>query len=190
MTTMATLSQMQRKVEKVHPVLIAIAVLGVALAAYFIYLGIRFYDARGEIDAYESRIRQITAARGVSSAQSTAEESYVVQQAKLDATQALFSYTDTDALVKIILSTAEESGVNVKRVNVPISDSMKLPPVTYVVQPLAVVLEATAPQAYDFLQRLSQHVPVMEVTNVSLSGEEGTVQIRLQFYLAPVVEGQ
>lgn len=191
MTTMTTLKQLRDVVARLDPWLVAIVAVGAVVALYYGFLGARYYQTSSHIAALQDQIQQLTSSvRSGGKVQGAAEADFAVGAAQMDQTRALFSYQQTDDLVNIVLSAAEAAGVTVRNVNVPVPEVVKEAPVTYTLQPVALAVAGPPPSIYRFLQDLEQRAPVVKVASVSLSGEDGAAQVRLQFYLSPVIQDQ
>ena len=161
-----------------------------ALLAYYSTLGLRYMNASGDVSSFKAEISDLAAK--LKSTSPNVDALTVEQQAlqaKLQDVQEGFMLSESDALIGIISTTAQETGVSLGRVTTSLLGSQERNGILFSTLPISVTLEGNTVDIYRFLSLLQQKVPVAQIADIALTNLEGdpTAQVQLLFFLSPEV---
>lgn len=183
-----SLVELKRHLSRIKPWIAVALLLAVFLAGYYFVLGTRYLSASGEVASIEEQIRQQrrTLRQKLPDEQTLKAERASGEQ-RLTELRALFTYQETGVLMGILTDTAEETFVNLERIDLVDSRTETLEGVQYRAVPVAATVQGDILDIYEFLSLLQRKVPVANISNIRLSDFEGSpkAQLQLLFYLLP-----
>lgn len=176
---------------------IAIAVLvAVALAGYYLFLGVRFGLAFQQAASSAGRIQGKSPGNLVLADNQVLELSLAAEGQKLEESRAWYSLSQRNDLMAQLSAVAGESRVELISVTGvdPVEETRGT--VQYLVQPMTANIQGDDPEdIYRFISLLSGATPVATVSSVSMSGLGGlegsaTAQVRFLFFFLPEVASE
>ncbi len=109
------------------------------------------------------------------------------QEQRLEKMQSSYFQSSVGNIMKTVSTTARKTNVELSSLSG--GDPIYEPVwgLEYEVQGLTVTAEAPTQDLYQFIERLSNSMPVMEVAAITIGnpGEKATAQMQLAFYLSP-----
>ncbi|MFQ5934315.1 MAG: hypothetical protein ACE5KI_06705 [Dehalococcoidia bacterium] len=187
----AALAELKRYSSRIKPWIAVALLLAVAIVGYYSFLGLRYFNASGEVNSLNSEIGQLTSSlRRLSLDAEALQHDIETQEQPSETVRSLFSYLESYDLVGILSATAQESAVTLGRVDVGDGNLETQGEVQYLTQPMTAVLQGNISDIYRFLPLLQQKVPGTRVVRISISGFEGSssAQVEILFYLLPEEE--
>lgn len=170
------------------PWVLVATVLAVFLAAYYGFLGVRFWSASREAAASASEIARISNAARRGSTREGAEfvEPRTVEQ-RLEELQRLYQHPVTDDLLTTIATVAGERSVAVTSMAVGEARTVTEVGIQYQVQPMTLTVLGRTADIQGFLTGLHSRAPVTTVVGARLTGLDSSpsAQLNLLFYLDP-----
>ncbi len=116
-----------------------------------------------------------------------AETKRVRQELRLKNMQSSYFNSSVGNIMNTVSATARNTNVELSSLSAgdPIYEAVG--GLEYKVQGLTVNVEAPTQNLYQFIDRLSTSLPVMEITEIALGnpGEKATAQVQMAFYLSP-----
>ena len=185
-----SLAELQQVLSKVKPWVWVAAILAVALLAYYSTLGLRYMNASGDVSSFKAEISDLAGKlKGTSPNVDALTAEQQALQAKLQDVQEGFTLSESDALIGIVSTTAQETGVSLGRVATAPLGSQERNGILFSTLPISATLEGQTVNIYRFLSLLQQKVPVVQVADIALTNLEGdpTAQVELLFFLSPEV---
>ena len=185
-----SLTELQQVLSKVKPWVWVAAILAVALLAYYSMLGFRYVNASGEVSTFKAEISDLAPKiKGTSPSVDALTAEQQTLQAKLQDVQEGFMISESDALIGIISTTAQETDVSLGRIATSPLSSQGENGILFTTLPISATLEGSTVDIYRFLSLLQQKVPPAQIADIKLTNLEGnpTAQVELLFFLSPEV---
>ena len=115
------------------------------------------------------------------------EEQPAQEQRTIEELDSLFSHRSTENLMTTVAATAVEASVELTAINPGPSQIKVLGVLQYQVQPISISLGGATTDLFRFLTLLQENIPVISVSDLTISGLSGTplAQMQLLFYLSP-----
>ena len=181
-------SQLAQRFARVKPWIALAAAISLALLAYYLVQGFRYWQALGDTSSMSQELRSLD--RKIDSLPQTPTGGSVdleVQQAKVQALENIFNYSMTDDLLMVVSAAARESGLELRSIR---SDSPRKEVrdgLEYEVRPVGIVTVGPTANLSQFLSMLQQKIPMATAPKVRIAGLDHlpTAQVQLNFYLSP-----
>ena len=168
-------------------------ILGVLLFGYYILLGMRYFNASNQIESSNSEISDLRVGlRRVPPKEEELKAEVESFKQELEVTYGLFKLLESDDLVTILTTTAQETSVNLQKVVSADTAPKILGEIQYSTQPMVLTLQGKTVDIYGFLSLLQRKIPVVQVIDITLTGLEAlpTAQVQLLFYFAPKIKSE
>lgn len=109
------------------------------------------------------------------------------QEQRLKDMQSSYFQSSVGNIMKTVSATARKTNVELSSLSAGDPIYEPVGGLEYEVQGLTVTAEAPTQDLYQFIERLSNSMPVMEVAAITIGnpGEKATAQMQLAFYLSP-----
>ena len=117
----------------------------------------------------------------------TTETNRERQERRLEDMQSSYFRSSVGNIMKTVSATARNTNVELSSLSGGDPIYEPVGGLEYEVQGLTVTAEAPTQNLYQFIERLSNSLPVMEVAAITIGnpGEKATAQMQLAFYLSP-----
>ena len=182
------LAELKQRLPRVKPWIAVAVILAVTLAGYYFVLGTRYLKASGEVISIEEQIRLQTR---ILRQQIPDEVALKAERAsgehRLKELRTLFTYSETGVLMGILSDTADDALVGMDRIELVDTRMETLGGIQYQTVPVTTTVRGDTLDIYQFLSLLQQKVPGASVSDITLSGLDGSpkAQLQLLFYLLP-----
>lgn len=165
---------------------------GVCLAvllSLYTFQGVQYWNAWQDARTMNAEIDRISLKldRPVPDA-TVAAHQLDAHQSRLDYLKSLYHYPDAARLAGIVSNASWDAGVDLPSISAADPTFRDMDGMTYRVQILSVNARGELHNIYRFLAEVQQTVPVVSVTNMSISNptsEEASAQVQLTFYATP-----
>ena len=166
-----------------------VAVLGaLIITGFYGYQGYRYWSAWSGEKAMAQEVQRINAklALEVPEVAST-ETNRERQEQQLNAMQSSYFRSSVGSIMNTVSATAWNNNVELSSLSAGDPIYEPVGGLEYMVQGLTVTAEAPTQNLYQFIEGLSNSMPVMEVAEITIGnpGEKATAQLQLAFYLSP-----
>ena len=171
------------KVWGVVAVLAALVITG-----FYGFQGYRYWNAWSGEKSMSKEVQRINTKLSqeipeVASTKSNRER----QEQRLKDMQSSYFQSSVGNIMKTVSATAQKTNVELSSLSGGDPIYEPVGGLEYEVQGLTVTAEAPTQDLYQFIERLSNSMPVMEVAAITIGnpGEKATAQMQLAFYLSP-----
>ncbi len=171
------------KVWGVVAVLAALVITG-----FYGFQGYRYWNAWSGEKSMSKEVQRINTKLSqeipeVASTESNRER----QEQRLKDMQSSYFQSSVGNIMKTVSDTARKTNVELSSLSAGDPIYEPVGGLEYKVQGLTVSAEAPTQNLYQFIERLSNSMPVMEVAAITIGnpGEKATAQMQLAFYLSP-----
>ena len=166
-----------------------VAVLGaLIITGFYGYQGYRYWSAWSGEKAMAQEVQRINTKLSleVPEAAST-ETNREKQEQQLNAMQSSYFHSSVGSIMNTVSATAWNNNVELSSLSAGEPIYEPVGGLEYKVQGLTVTAEAPTQNLYQFIEGLSNSMPVMEVAEITIGnpGEKATAQLQLAFYLSP-----
>ena len=164
-------------------VLAALVIIG-----FYGFQGYRFWTAWSGEKTMAKEVQRInTKLFGEVPEAASAETTRERQEQRLKDLQSSYFNSNVGGIMHTVSATARKANVELSSLSAGDPSYEPLGGLEYQVQGLTVTAEAPTQNLYQFVQELSNSMPVMKVTQFTLGspGEKATAQLQLAFYLSP-----
>ena len=166
-----------------------VAVLSALVITGFYGLqGYRYWNAWSGEKSMAKEVQRINTklSREIPEVAST-ETNRVRQEERLEDMQSSYFQSSVGDIMKTVSAAARKTNVELSSLSAGDPIYEPVGGLEYKVQGLTVTAEAPTQNLYQFIERLSNSMPVMEVAAITIGnpGEKATAQMQLAFYLSP-----
>ena len=171
------------KVWGVVAVLAALVITG-----FYGFQGYRYWNAWSGEKSMSKEVQRINTklSQEIPEVAST-ETSRERQEQRLEDLQSSYFQSSVGTIMKTVSATARKTNVELSSLSAGDPIYEPVGGLEYEVQGLTVSAEAPTQNLYQFIERLSNSMPMMEVAAITIGnlGEKATAQLQLAFYLSP-----
>jgi len=166
-----------------------VAVLSALVITGFYGLqGYRYWNAWSGEKSMSKEVQRINTklSREIPEVAST-ESNRVRQEERLEDMQSSYFQSSVGDIMKTVSAAARKTNVELSSLSAGDPIYEPVGGLEYKMQGLTVTAEAPTQNLYQFIERLSNSMPVMEVAAITIGnpGEKATAQMQLAFYLSP-----
>ena len=166
-----------------------VAVLSALVITGFYGLqGYRYWNAWSGEKSMSKEVQRINTklSREIPEVAST-EINRVRQEERLEDMQSSYFQSSVGDIMKTVSAAARKTNVELSSLSAGDPIYEPVGGLEYKMQGLTVTAEAPTQNLYQFIERLSNSMPVMEVAAITIGnpGEKATAQVQLAFYLSP-----
>ncbi len=166
-----------------------VAVLSALVITGFYGLqGYRYWNAWSGEKSMSKEVQRINTklSREIPEVAST-EFNRVRQEERLEDMQSSYFQSSVGDIMKTVSAAARKTNVELSSLSAGDPIYEPVGGLEYKMQGLTVTAEAPTQNLYQFIERLSNSMPVMEVAAITIGnpGEKATAQMQLAFYLSP-----
>ena len=180
--------QLAQRFARVKPWMALAAAISLALLAYYLVQGARYWQALGDTSSINQELRSLDQKiNSLSQTPTGASVDLAVQLAKVQALESIFNYSMTDDLLAVVSATARESGLELQSIRSHSPRKKVRDGIEYEVRPVAIVTVGPTANLSQFLSMLQQKIPVATALKVRIAGLDHlpTAQVQLNFFLSP-----
>ena len=166
-----------------------VAVLSaVVITGFYGFQGYRYWNAWSGEKSMSKEVQRINTklSREIPEVAST-ESNRVRQEERLEDMQSSYFQSSVGDIMKTVSAAARKTNVELSSLSAGDPIYEPVGGLEYKMQGLTVTAEAPTQNLYQFIERLSNSMPVMEVAAITIGnpGEKATAQMQLAFYLSP-----
>lgn len=166
-----------------------VAVLSaVVITGFYGFQGYRYWNAWSGEKSMSKEVQRINTklSREIPEVAST-ESNRLRQEERLEDMQSSYFQSSVGDIMKTVSAAARKTNVELSSLSAGDPIYEPVGGLEYKMQGLTVTAEAPTQNLYQFIERLSNSMPVMEVAAITIGnpGEKATAQMQLAFYLSP-----
>ena len=190
-----SLSEIRQLLSKVKPWVSVAVVLGVVVAGYYAFQGMRYYEARGipfvgpqgkehtqlvEIDAIVHKLA------GPKPEAQVAASNLADQKLRFEKLDSQFNPREVNDLLNVLSITAEDTGLALLSISTGAQRTGLHGAAEYGKQPVILTVNGSAANISTFLRLIQQQIPVASVPSIEITGLDGapTSRISIFFYFS------
>ena len=174
----------------IRPWVAVMAVLAIAIVAYYGSLGMQYWTAKVELDRVVNETQRLSRVdqKGLPEEKGLTDQ-LELQKQKLTETLIWFNYPQSHELMALLTDLAEGSGAKLSAITSGNPQSEVHDGLSYQVQPIDVTIDGSIHHVQQFLSSVKQELAVASVSAVRVDGEgvNAAARIELLLYLSPKV---
>lgn len=179
----------RKRARQVKPWTALALVLGMALLGYYAFLGFRLLNYGSQEQALGAEMKRLSQSqRPPPNDVELLRMGLAAAEKALTETSALYAAQQPDQLVRLIVDTALDAGLELGQVAVGETATERIGDVRYAVQPLDLWISGNLTQVVSFLDILQRRAPTADIVKVGLRGlqDKPVADIKVVFYHSPV----